>query len=115
MKKIATLLALLICGLSNAQIIDFPDPNFKNALLNYSPPVDTNGDGEISVSEAASPDRLRFEEASMSISDFTGLEFFTNLTILEIRDQLMTDLVLPPLDDVTLLRVSINDTDNWNA
>ena len=34
---------LALCMVANAQIIDFPDANFKNALVN-SKCVDTNGD-----------------------------------------------------------------------
>ncbi len=34
MKNVLTLLFLVICSLVSAQIIDFPDANFKNALVN---------------------------------------------------------------------------------
>ena len=34
MKNGLVLLFLAFCGLANGQIIDFPDANFKNALVN---------------------------------------------------------------------------------
>lgn len=37
--------------LCQGQVIDFPDPNFKNALI-YNSAIDLNLDGEIQISEA---------------------------------------------------------------
>ena len=34
MKNVLTLLFLAFCGVASCQIIDFPDANFKNALVN---------------------------------------------------------------------------------
>lgn len=50
MKNIYTFLFLLSCTFLNAQIVNIPDANFKNALIDEG--VDTNNDGEIQVSEA---------------------------------------------------------------
>ena len=48
------LLFLLFASLTSfSQIINFPDPVFKQALLNYTPAIDTNIDNEITVQEAA--------------------------------------------------------------
>lgn len=49
MKKILYFLSLLLGFVSSAmaQNVNIPDPNFKNALLNHNPIIDTNGDGEI--------------------------------------------------------------------
>ena len=44
MKNIIVVLLLTYCTVGNGQIINFPDPNFKNALV-YTKCVDTNGDG----------------------------------------------------------------------
>jgi hypothetical protein len=59
MKKILYI-ALVYCGLANAQIVNIPDTNFKNRLLSASSSnsiaknengdnitIDLNGDGEI--------------------------------------------------------------------
>ena len=64
MKKIVLLL-LLTFGVTNAQIVNFPDANFKAELLAASPTqqkalnfsdqwikIDANNDGEIQESEA---------------------------------------------------------------
>lgn len=64
--------------LCQGQIIDFPDINFKNALLGYHyPRIDINGDGEIQVSEAESFSGI-IHVAQNNISDLTGIEYFIN-------------------------------------
>ena len=95
MKKYYFLL-LSLCVLSsvNAQIIDFPDVNFKKYLLaaddknmfiakdefdNYIK-IDSNNDGEIDVNEAS---RVVWLVASReSISTIEGISYFYNLTYL---------------------------------
>ena len=55
MKKVILILSLVAISLSNnsfAQIVNIPDTNFKAALVAHNPKIDTNGDGEIQVSEA---------------------------------------------------------------
>ena len=66
-------------AITQAQNVNIPDVNFKNALLSHTPTIDTNGDGEIQVSEAtAFTDTIKIPEKN--ISDLTGIEAFTNLT-----------------------------------
>ena len=73
---------------SNAQIVDIPDANFKNALVNTlcvasgfqeSPEwdVDVNNDGEIQVSEAEAVVHLAV--TNQNIDSLEGLEVFTGL------------------------------------
>ena len=85
-------LLIIILGLyyysGYAQIINFPDPNFKNALVNTKC-VSTNGnsggeidsdlnnDGEIDVSEALMVMDLEIDSAL--IYNLDGLEYFKNL------------------------------------
>lgn len=76
MQKI-TLLFLLFCAVTQAQIINFPDTNLKNALLNLSPAIDTNGNGEIEVSEASNYNNDFFDLQSAGITNIQGLENFT--------------------------------------
>lgn len=57
------------------EIINFTDPNFKNALLNY----DDNGDGEIDTCEAEDITYLQFFSSSWNITNIDGIEFFINL------------------------------------
>lgn len=70
---------------SNAQTINFPDPEFKNYLLNnfgiydqdYNPvDIDVNNDNEIQQSEALLVYRMSFDYV---ISNAEGLQYFTNL------------------------------------
>jgi len=58
-------------------IVSIPDANFKNALLNYNTTIDTNGDGEIQVSEAEAI--LELWVTNEGIADLRGLEMFINL------------------------------------
>ena len=88
------LLLLLITGMVKAQIVNFPDANFKLTLLSITPDdqkaygnggyiaVDGNNDGEIQVVEAQAIDSLRldiFSSDEPSIADLTGIASFSNL------------------------------------
>ncbi len=74
------------------QVINIPDPNFKAFLVaNY----DTNGDGEIEVSEAevvTSIDTPGTSASPGNIQDLTGIEYFTNLTYLDCSWEKLTNL-----------------------
>src|SRR5690606_20151512 len=105
MKKLLFTLVLIL-GFSligSSQIINIPDSNFKGMLLNASPSnsiatnsshfpivIDTNGDGEIQVSEALQVYQLRIIQGG--ISDLTGIEYFTNLDNLNCSYNQLTSL-----------------------
>jgi len=82
-----TILISLLCfcywGLVGAQIVNLPDANFKDKLLNHNPVIDTNGDNEIQVSEAENFTGIMDVSGSSSnpggIIDLTGLEAFTDI------------------------------------
>jgi hypothetical protein len=88
-------LTLLLVQFAGAQNINFPDANFKNALLlskiDYNdinspifivyPNIDSNNDGEISQAEALLVNGLNLGYAQLD--NLSGLEFFTNLKRLE--------------------------------
>jgi len=85
-------LALLSFAFSQAQTIEIPDANFKDALVNYDVAdlygnytygndVDTNNDGEIQVSEAEAV--IGLDIFPSGITDLTGIEYFTNLVNLD--------------------------------
>ncbi|CAL2076882.1 conserved protein of unknown function precursor containing a type A C-terminal secretion signal [Tenacibaculum sp. 190524A02b] len=60
-------------------IVNIPDANFKNALLNHSPKIDINNDGNIQCVEAnifTGDLNIRVK----NISDLTGIEAFKNIT-----------------------------------
>lgn len=62
-------------------IVTIPDANFKEALLSHIPTIDTNGDGEIQVSEAESFTN-ELNCSSKQIENLQGIESFINLKVL---------------------------------
>ena len=60
-------------------IVNIPDDNFLNALIELG--VDTNGDGIISPAEAEVVTNLNI--GGDSIANMTGIEAFTNLDVSE--------------------------------
>ncbi len=80
MKRIFTLLFLIISFSSQAQIVNIPDANFKNFIIDNG--VDVNNDGEIQNSEAELVTQLHsnFNAGNTSqINDYTGISSFLNL------------------------------------
>lgn len=75
MKTLYTVIFLLACSFLNAQIVNIPDINFKNALIEAG--VDTNSDGEIQVSEAEVV--MNLNVSYKNISSLEGIENFLNL------------------------------------
>jgi hypothetical protein len=118
---------------SDSAIVNIPDANLKNALLNtdcvsnddftiedfesaakfisvslFTPKTDLdfNNDGEIQIYEARSVEQLSID--SNNISDLTGLEEFTNLKELFMRTNNVSDLT-PLLNlDLEILNCSEN-------
>ena len=102
--------------LGNAQIIDFPDADFKTRLLladidmpiafdqNYNQiKIDSNGDGNIQIAEALSVYTLDISIGD--ISDMTGIEYFTNLVDLQMQANYLsnTELDLSTLTNLAAL------------
>ena len=154
MKKLYILFFLTIGLLSNAQIINFPDANFKTKLLlpnqygesvYYDPMtgnfsnimaivardsnnnpilVDQNGDGEIQVSEALNVYYLNvsinaglppeYGYTNVTISNLSGIEYFTNLRGLECQVNQITILPLNTLSNLRFLNCSSNILTNLN-
>src|SRR5690554_2767263 len=128
MKKIVYLFSIFLglSTLTNAQIIDIPDANFKAMLLNASPSnsiatnsshflitIDTNGDGEIQESEALEVYSLRIREAG--ISDLTGIEYFENLNNLDCSYNQLTNLdVINTLPNLVGLSCNNNQLTSLN-
>lgn len=102
MKKILLPALLLLLSIAaQAQIVNIPDPNFKNALVNSlcvvdiiwgnpASDVDTNNDGEIQVSEAAAVEWLVI--SNQNITSLTGIESFTNMFRLDCSNNQLTTL-----------------------
>lgn len=108
MKHYYLLIAFLLATLfTNAQVVTIPDANFKTALLNHTNPiVDTNGDGEIQVSEAQMVPQLSLN--NKNISDLTGIEAFVNLVSLSCMMNNLTSLDFSQNPDLENLQCSTN-------
>ncbi|WP_431106776.1 DUF7619 domain-containing protein [Winogradskyella poriferorum] len=98
---------LCVFKISDAQIVNIPDANFKNALVNsncathLSWPisggfnlydVDLNNNGEIEISEAENIRVLYVDE--YSIGSLEGIQYFTNLEYLNCEENLLNQLDL---------------------
>ncbi len=101
MKKLYfSLLFICISLLSFGQIVNIPDANFKNALVNSScaseipfgtpNDVDTNNNDEIEVSEASAI--VYLEVNGKSIASLEGIAAFSNLGYLRCSSNLLTTL-----------------------
>jgi hypothetical protein len=128
MKSIVSILFLIgAFHFSYAQIVDIPDPNFKNALVNtlcvdidhdgvYDVGVDTNNDGEIQVSEAEAVDNLYLN--NLSINSMVGIEAFTqlidlscngnNLSSLDLTNNLYLEELITAWNNLTVVDFGAN-------
>ncbi len=101
MKNITLIFFLTIASFSQAQIVNIPDSNFKDALVNdlvvdtdgdeiSDDDVDTNNDGEIQQSEANVVLWLRVD--NKNISSLEGIQSFTNLKGLSCNSNQLTNI-----------------------
>ncbi|MCB0822520.1 MAG: T9SS type A sorting domain-containing protein [Bacteroidales bacterium] len=92
LKSAILLVAFTICVIElHAQIVNIPDNNFKNRLIELG--VDTNNDGDISYAEAEAINGsldLKYQ----NISDLTGINAFTEIYKLEVDHNNLTELFL---------------------
>lgn len=106
MRKILILWFFTFCNLTSAQIINFPDANFKNALVKTlcvdtdyddigDADADFNDDGDVDVSEASKVKGLYV--SFTSIRSLVGIEKFINLTWLSCSANQLTSLDLKGL------------------
>ena len=94
-----------------AQNVTIPDTNFKTALLNHDPVIDSNDDGEISYGEAEAFDGDMYV-ASLGIEDLTGIEAFINLNKLEVFSNSLTSVDLSNNTELTFLNISLNSLES---
>lgn len=101
MKKKLSLLFLLLAIVTNAQIVNIPDANFKAKLLSSSPSntiaknlsgnyfaIDANGDGEIQQTEADAVAELEVVESDSAIcanTNFQGISSFSQVKKIKIN------------------------------
>jgi len=104
---------LFITLINNAQIVNIPDANFKNALLNHNPVIDTNNDNQIQVSEALA---TTFMQVSYkSINNLDGIQSFSNLEELRCSGNNLATLDLGFNTQLTLLYCSNNQITSLNT
>ena len=102
-----------ITSLSQAQNVNFPDANFKAALLSTASnnedfssiwaknnsgdfiAVDANADQQIQITEALAVSELKVE--SGNINSLAGIEFFSNLKYLNLKGSSVTSVTLTQL------------------
>jgi hypothetical protein len=101
MKQSYFLFCLVFSVFVNAQIINFPDANFKAKLLQPNVAfdeylqvltLDSNSDGEIEVSEIQNVFLLDVSNAT--ISDLTGISNFSGLKSLNCSNNLLTNITI---------------------
>ena len=107
MKNLFSLFVFCFAMATSAQVITFPDPNFKAILLaadvtneiaqnNYplqdNMKIDANNNGEIEVAEALAVERLNIDNANLT--SLVGIENFANLLFLGCSNNQLTTLDL---------------------
>ncbi len=129
MKQTYLFCLLFLSLFSSAQIINFPDPNFKAMLLLASPnttiaidlnnnyfKIDSNNDNEIQLNEAVQVKYLRVDNTSSAsqIINLEGILNFTNLQILKCGNNQITNLNLQGLNSLIKLECQNNQISTLN-
>jgi len=105
------IIAIAFAFVSQAQIVNIPDANFKSALIDYG--IDTSGDGEIQVSEAEAAVDLYLP--NKNISDMAGLEAFINILALECSYNNISTLDISSNPNITHLACNNNYLSGLNV
>ena len=107
MKKILlTVVAIVAISTTNAQIVNIPDANFKAYLVGNAA-INTNADTEIQVSEATAYTGW-INCPNLSISDLTGIEYFTSATQLYCNNNQISSLDLTNNSALTVIWCGAN-------
>ena len=105
-KKLLTFVLLLLVVKIVAQTTPLPDPNFEQELVDLG--IDTNGiTGDMLIADASPITTLTISRTD--ITDFTGLEVFTNLTNLDLGNNNFASAPLTTL--VVLENLLFNNND----
>lgn len=103
MKQLITLVLAIASTLATAQVVNIPDANFKQWLIDKN--YDTNADGQIQVSEAEAATDLHIID--VNITDLTGWEAFVNITSINLGNlPIQGEITFPGLNDVLYATVS---------
>lgn len=132
MKTKILFLIMAFSTITNAQIVNIPDANFKARLLQASPfnmiastltpndngyvssynKIDINNDGEIQVSEALLIKYLRVSTAN--ITDVTGVNEFINLKYFNCTTNQISDIDVSGLINLRILHCQTNQLNSLN-
>lgn len=93
---------ILLSGFVSAQNINIPDPFFKQALLEINS-LNTDGNGEISISEAQNFDGGISIIFNDEITDLTGINSLPNVRTLTCECSGLSSVELTDLDDLESL------------
>ncbi|QAA82943.1 T9SS type A sorting domain-containing protein [Aequorivita sp. H23M31] len=99
-----------------SQTISIPDPNFKLKII--ADGVDTNGDGEIQVSEALATTQLDVRSLNNDpnkITNLQGIEYFGNLIELNCSGNLLSTLDVTALTSLQILKAYFNELTSINV
>ncbi len=107
------LFAICIAHFSHSQIVNIPDANFKTALINHVPIIDSNSDGEIQESEAAIVTVLNVENSN--ITSLSGIESFFALETFACANNNIISLDISQNLSLTLFECSNNQLSNLNV
>ncbi|MFT3796398.1 T9SS type A sorting domain-containing protein [Flavobacterium sp.] len=119
-KHYLLILAVFFFSTVGAQVINFPDPNFKTQLLNANASgyasaydgngnaltIDANNDGEIEVAEALQ--LVWFSMPNGNVTSVEGLSYFSNIKFLGFYNNQLTALDITGLDNLESLTCSQN-------
>jgi len=108
MRNIITIISILSTIYCFAQTVNIPDVNFKIALLNHEPVVDTNNDDEIQISEAHEYSGVLFLN-DKNITSLEGIESFINATQLYCDSNQIEELDLSLNTQLTRLSCNFNN------
>lgn len=113
-----SMLGILICfcASTHAQIIEFPDPVFKQKLLEDND-IDVNNDGEIQIAEAEAAIILELGSNPQSpekITSLDGIEHFINVEEITCFSNLLTEIDLSALTQLRELNMRNNDLTSIN-
>lgn len=121
MKKFYLIFCFAFSLFTNAQVITFPDANFKAKLLQSGVAfndvsdeliLDANNDGEIEVSEVQNVNVLNVSNAN--ISDLTGISNFLALKFLICNNNLLTNITIDNSVSLMALNASYNQLTSIN-
>lgn len=108
MSKIYIVLLLMAVKFLFSRNVVFGDTDLKKAIISAYPAVDANRDNEISYEEARTLTVIRNLASYPQITDAGGIEAFTNLTELDLKQKNLTGINLLPLTKLTTLNLREN-------